>query len=290
MKTGIVLVTYNDYELTQKFIDHVKNYQNIDQIVIVDNASTDDSYSKLKKNNSSKITILKNSSNKGYASGINLGSRYLIKEHNIENIIISNSDITIEKEQDIDSLIKVLNSQRLIGITAPVIRQHDGYDKGWKITKTWQDILLNLIYIHRFINRKFVGYPQKYYENKKKVLVERVSGCFFVIKAKALQKINFMDEGTFLYYEENILATKLKKQGYQTILLNDIQVFHDHSVMIDKSINRLRKYKILKQSQLYFEKNYNNASKFDIIMLQVTSKLTYLIYYFITWTKGEFKK
>lgn len=290
MKTGIVLVNYNDYKLTQKFIDQIIYYKNIDQIVVVDNASTDDSYIQLKKNKDSKITILKNNSNKGYASGINLGSRYLIDKFDIQNIIVSNSDIKIEKEEDIDSLVSILNSQRLIGITAPIIRQHDGYDKGSKITKTWQDILLNIIYFHKFFNKWFVLYPQKYYQNKKIVPVERVSGCFFVIKAKALQKIKYLDEGTFLYYEENILATKLKKLGYKTLILNDISVFHDHSVMIDKSINRLNKYKILKQSQMYFEKKYNNASKFDIILLNMTSKMTYYIYYFIFMLKGGFKK
>ena len=49
MKTGLVLVNYNDYETINKFIDNVKNFGIIDTIVIVDNASTDDSYQKIKK-------------------------------------------------------------------------------------------------------------------------------------------------------------------------------------------------------------------------------------------------
>lgn len=290
VKTGIVLVNYNDYNTTQKFINQIINYKNIDQIVVVDNASTDDSYKKLQQIKHKKIVVLKNDSNKGYASGINLGSKYLIKKYKKCYIIVSNSDIEINREKDIDELIKVMKSDLSIAVVAPVIRQHIGDDKGWKITKPWQDILLNLIYVHRYFNKKFIAYSDKYYHNKKLVEVERVSGCFFIIQSEILEKIRYMDENTFLYYEENILATKLKRNHYRTILVQDIEVFHNHSVTIDKSINSLNKYKILKQSQLYFEKNYNNASKFDIIMLQVTSRVTYFIYYLVAWIKGGFKR
>lgn len=290
MKTGLVLVNYNDYSTTKNFIDQIIDYKIIDVVVIVDNASTDDSYEKLSQIENKKIILLKNTSNKGYSSGINLGSKYLIQKYGACNIIVSNADIEIEKEEDIQNLLSVLNSKKKIAVVAPVIRQHDGYDKGWKITKTWQDILLNLIYIHRFLKPKLEGYKEQHYQNKRIVEVERVSGCFFLIKSTVLEEIHFMDEGTFLYYEENILAKKLKLKQYKTILVNDIEVFHNHSVTIDKSINRLNKYKILKKSQLYFEKNYNNASKFDIMMLQVTNKITYLIYYLITWLRGGTKK
>ena len=67
MKTGLVLVNYNDYETINKFIDNVKNFGIIDTIVIVDNASTDDSCQKIKKITNEKIILLKNESNLGYA-------------------------------------------------------------------------------------------------------------------------------------------------------------------------------------------------------------------------------
>ena len=48
-------------------------------------------------------------------------------------------------------------------------------------------------------------------------------------------------------------------------------------LMIDKNINKLKKYKILKKSQMYFQKKYNNANILEQILLFTTSKITLLL-------------
>ena len=45
MKTGIVVLNYNDAEETVKFVNDINNYDVVNQIVVVDNGSTDDSLS-----------------------------------------------------------------------------------------------------------------------------------------------------------------------------------------------------------------------------------------------------
>ena len=47
LKTGLVVLNYNDYKTTIKLIKMIKNYKSIDLIVIVDNCSTDKSYKKI---------------------------------------------------------------------------------------------------------------------------------------------------------------------------------------------------------------------------------------------------
>lgn len=284
MKTGLVLVNYNDYETINKFIDNVKNFGIIDTIVIVDNASTDDSCKKIKKITNEKIVLLKNESNLGYASGINVGSRYLIKKFGKCNIIVSNADIEIYSEDDIKKLLKDLNKSKSTAVCAPIIKQHDGYDKGWKIPTPKKDAILNIVYIHRFLRPKLLGYSENYY-NKELVNVEQVSGCFFLIKSEALEMIDYLDEGTFLYYEENIMGTKLKNKNLKTIIDTKVEVFHNHSITIDKSVKKINKYKILKKSQLYFHKKYNDANLFDIILLTLTNKLTLFILYIVYFIK-----
>ena len=39
MKTGYLIVNYNDYESTKKLIDNIKDYKSIDKILVVDNKS-----------------------------------------------------------------------------------------------------------------------------------------------------------------------------------------------------------------------------------------------------------
>ena len=272
MKTGFVIVNFNDYETTEKIIKNIYSYNIIDEIVIVDNCSTDDSYLHLLKLNDDKISIIKSDKNKGYASGMNIGAKYLIKKYGQCNIIFSNADIIIHSEEDIKNLIVTLNKDTTYGIVAPTIEERTGLNRGWKIPNPWQDSILNLAYIHRYLRPKMLFYDETYYNGL--VSVEVVSGCFFCMRSDVLQKVNFFDENTFLYYEENIIAKKLKQVGYKIMLHSDIFVFHNHSVTIDKSIHSIKKFKILKQSQIYFQKMYNNANSFQIFLLHLTNKIT----------------
>ena len=70
-KIGIVILNYNDYEETSNFIEQIKGYKVLDEIVIVDNSSTDNSFNKLRKLKDKKISVIKTDGNNGYASGNN---------------------------------------------------------------------------------------------------------------------------------------------------------------------------------------------------------------------------
>ena len=42
MKTGLIIIHYNDYESVKKLIDNVKDYKVLDKIIIYDNHSKED--------------------------------------------------------------------------------------------------------------------------------------------------------------------------------------------------------------------------------------------------------
>lgn len=282
MKTGMVIVHYNDYDSLHHLIENVKNYSVISKIIIVDNNSSDEIKVKLKQLSYKKVKIIENKENFGFAKAINIGSRDLIKELGPCNIIISNADVIIEKEQDIKDLIKELN-KRTIGIVAPTIIEGTYLNRGWKNPSPFLDSMLNLVYIHRFFRKKYVFYDEKHYENKTSI-VEVVSGCFFIVKSSNLEKINFLDENTFLYYEENILAKKMKVQKLYLLVCNDISIVHNHSVSIDKNINKIKKLKLQKKSQYYFQTTYQHANIIEKFLLKSTafiSRMILTVVYFV---------
>ena len=85
--------------------------------------------------------------------------------------------------------------------------------------------------------------------------VEVVSGCFFGIKDSSLESVGDFDEGTFLYFEENILGYKLKNKNIKTYVDDRVSVIHNLSVSVDKNVKKYKKYKILMNSLFYYEKN-----------------------------------
>ena len=99
-KIGIVLLNYNDFESVFDFIRFVEPYSNIIELALVDNNSTDGSYEKFLEFNKKWIHVIKAQSNNGYASGNNLGLRYLaLNFPNIKVLCISNPDVIHPGEQ-----------------------------------------------------------------------------------------------------------------------------------------------------------------------------------------------
>ena len=276
MKNCFVILNYNDYETTIKLVNNIKNYNIVDEIVIVDNNSTDSSFEHLKLLMNEKIIVLKNSCNKGYSSGNNLGCKYLIEKYEKCNIFISNPDIIIKDEQ---ILIDLLDTFKLdVGIVSPLILENNKYNRGWKLPTPFVDALMNIPIIHNKVREKNLLYSEERY-NKDIVDVEVVSGCFFLIRSDVLKKVNFFDENVFLYYEENILGKKLKDLNIRSVVNTKVEVIHNHSISIDKNVKKLNKIKILKKSQMYFEKHYNKANIFERILLYITSKIALIIYF-----------
>ena len=68
-----------------------------------------------------------------------------------------------------------------------------------------------------------------------------------IIKSTILEEIDFLDENVFLYFEENILSQKLNKLNLEIRVNNEVVIIHNHSVTIDKNINRKRKLGILRK-------------------------------------------
>ena len=271
---GMVIVNYNDYETTKRLLDNVKNYKVLKEIVVVDNKSTDDSLINLKKIENKKITIIDSGNNKGYSYALNVGCKYLIEKYKSLNIVISNSDIIIDSEEDIKELNGYIKGKTVI--VGPTILQGNDLNRGFKIPTPWQDIKQNIVFFGKKVLTNELSYPDNYYY-KDISKVDTVSGCFFMISSKHLEEMGYFDENVFLYYEENIMGVKTKKLGKNIIVCNNVDVIHDHSVSIDKSLKRIKKYDILKTSQEYFEKKYNNINKLELTILKIARYITRLL-------------
>lgn len=270
----MVIVNYNDYETTKRLLDNVKDYKVLKEIVVVDNKSTDNSLEELRKLKNKKITIIDSGKNKGYSYALNVGCKYLIDKYKSLNIVISNSDIIIESELDIKDLNSYISTKNVI--VGPTIIQGNDLNRGFKIPSPWQDIKQNIVFFGKRVLAKELSYPDNYY-HKDISKVDTVSGCFFMISSKHLEDMGYFDENVFLYYEENIMGIKTKKLGKNIIVCNNVDVIHDHSVSIDKSLKRIKKYDILKTSQEYFEKTYNGANKIELFFLKVFRYLTRIL-------------
>lgn len=286
-KLGMVIINYNDYKTTSFLLDSIKDYKCLDLIVVVDNKSTDDSFKHLKKYENNKIKIIETEENKGYASGLNAGAKEVIKKLKNCNIIFSNSDVIINKEEDLEKLSKDIGKHS-IAVVGPTIVENRSLNRGWMLPTIKDEIKFNLPLVSRKY-RKEILYDDEHY-NEDLSIVGVVSGCFFCVSGKVLEEVDYFDEATFLYYEEQILSKKLEEKDYQVAVDNNVVIIHNHSVTIDKNINKINKYKELKKSQRYFVKEYLEATDKELKWLDFTNRLSLVILYIRCFFKGGLKK
>lgn len=280
MKTGIVILNYNDYENTIKMIEKIKDFTNLSKIVVVDNGSSDDSVEHLKPFESNKIIILEAKDNKGYANGNNIGLKYLENNTHCEYVIISNPDVIVE-ESVITELEKDMINHPEISFLGPKILEQGKIYKGWKLPTYGSELLSNINYFSRY-SRKLLRYPESYYLEHLNV-VDVIHGCFFMARLADFKKIHYFDSNTFLYYEENIIGHKCLEKGLQTDVDVSLSVIHELSKSVDKSIHKIKKYVLLKKSMFYYEKEYNHLNIIGYLLLKITYYISLVITCLTFW-------
>lgn len=98
MQLSCVILNYNDAETTEKLVKQLADYDVLHQIIVVDNASTDDSLERLRKlesdanaSQSGKVRVISADHNGGYGSGNNLGVRYAAEQGGATHVLIGES-------------------------------------------------------------------------------------------------------------------------------------------------------------------------------------------------------
>lgn len=256
-RIDLIVLNYNDYKTTSKFLEKIKDYKTIDHIVVVDNNSSDDSYELLLKYKSDKIHIIKSEKNGGYSYGNNYGIKYAMKEFNTEYIIISNPDVFFE-EKVVDDMKKMYDKEERVAIVAPTMLINGELKwTSWKLPKFKDDLISLSDMLKRWLGDKTL-YPKEHF-NGEYSFVDVLPGSLFMIPANVMKKIGFFDEDVFLYCEEKMLSKRLLDRGYKNIILNNITYDHQHSVSIGKNINNsIKIYKLMADSTYIYNVKYNN--------------------------------
>ena len=65
MKVGVVILNYNSWEMSANLAKKMSSFSVIDEVVIVDNSSTDDSFERLQALKHSKIEVVESEKNGG---------------------------------------------------------------------------------------------------------------------------------------------------------------------------------------------------------------------------------
>lgn len=281
-KIGLVVLNYNDYQTTLQFLNLTENISLIGHIVVVDNHSTDNSFEILKRREDSKITVISTERNAGYAAGNNVGISELRKKISPTYIIIANPDVTFDEEFIMETLTCFYQKKDAAAVSGVMISNANFNNPkiAWKRPAYTDLILSNLLILRRIIGDR-TNYGNEYLKSERFVKVDAIPGSLFIVKNEDLQRVEDLDEDTFLYEEENILSYRLYDIGKAIYLASNVTYHHNHSISINKSIPNVgKRLDIDFESRMIYADKYLKISKIKRMFLKLTyriGKFNYLI-------------
>lgn len=247
-KTSIVILTYNHLEDTIACIESIYKYteKGTYEIIIVDNASTDETRTWLKEQKN--IKVIYNDQNMGFPKGCNQGIEIADSEN---DILLLNND-TVVTENWLKNLKICLYSDSKIGAVGSVCN-HDENKQG--VDFTYQDMEQMQI----LARKNNISDPNRWEE--KVFLI----GFCLLIKREVIEKLEVLDEGyTPGYIEDNDFSLRILTLGYRLFLCHDSFIHHHLGTSFRKNLDEF--YKILNKNRVYFkQKWYFETPEFDAL-------------------------
>lgn len=264
---GIVILNYNDCENTKMLSKRLLMYLSIDFIVVVDNASKDNSYEVLRELECDRLTVIRSDSNKGYSAGNNIGIRYL-NEKGISIIGIANTDVKFD-----ENLIKQIKVDFALHPECAIVTGVQ-FDNNCHVAShpfwyeytpfKWYHMKLNTFYLVNKLRRK--SYLQGYISSKLSegnfFYVGAVEGSLFFIRMEDIVASDYLDEHIFLYCEEDVLSKKLALRNRKIGVDKTVSYIHYGASTTKKSLSSVEKKKIECRSGIYCFNTYISGNRF----------------------------
>jgi len=261
---SIITINYNGLNDTCALIESIP-FNDKMEVIVVDNASTNDEVSKINQR-FPYVKTIKSDKNLGFAGGNNLG----IKAAKGKYLFIINND-TIFKDFNVQPLIGRLESSKTIGIVCPKIRfawsnnpiQFAGYTPLSGIT----------------VRNQAIGFGEEDYGQYEKAHpTPYAHGAAMLIKREAIEKVGLMPECYFLYYEELDWSMMFARAGYEIWYEPASTIYHKESQSTGQN-SPLRTYYITRNRLLLVKRNWSGLTKY----------LSYIYLIAIVGTRDFFK-
>ncbi len=216
----IVVVNWNGKQVTLDCLASLRaiSYRN-KEIVLVDNASTDDSVQAI-ANLHPGLTILRMKQNLRFAGGNNAGIGYAL-DHGADMVLLLNNDTVVDVDFLSPMVTRMCNDDRC-GMVVPKILYFDRPDTIWfagGIISMWTGTMK-----HVGIREKDRG------QHDTAGTTAYATGCCVLTRKDAVEKVGTLDESYHMYTEDADWSLRMRRAGYTIAYEPQARVWHKLSV------------------------------------------------------------
>lgn len=259
MDVSIIILNYNTWKVTDECIKSVTKYTKkvSFEIILVDNGS-EEKFKCQSANRRTKVKIIRNSRNLGFAGGNNCG----LKVAKGRYVLLLNSD-TLFIQDSISKMVAWMDKRSDVGIATPALFNSDmslqgsgGYFPNLVRVFSWmtiQDIPGVDLIIKPFqpMHRKSFYKGSGFFASTREL--DWITGAFFLIRREVIDEVGLLDEDYFMYVEELDYCYRAKAKGWKVYYVADWGVIHLGGASATSRFTVLESYKSMK---LFYKKHY----------------------------------
>jgi len=257
-----VILNWNGQALLEKFLPGVikSQYNNL-QLIVGDNASTDNSV-EFVKTNYPQIRLIVNDHNYGFAEGY----RKILEQVEADYYILLNSDVEVPPNW-IQPVIDLMQSDPTIAVAQPKIK--------WQKKKTefeYAGAAGGFLDLHGYPfcrGRLFDTVESDHGQYNDTMEIFWASGAALFIKSKQWKEVGGLDPDFFAHMEEIDLCWRLKNLGYKIVYCPDAEVYHVGGGTLDAN-NPYKTYLNFRNNLIILQKNLPLSDAYFRIFIRMS--------------------
>lgn len=265
-KVFVIIVTYNGKQWYDRCFNSLRKSVISLQIIVVDNASTDDTVSYIKEH-FPEVNLIESKVNLGFGQGNNKGMRYAL-DNGADYVFLLNQDAWIEPNT-IANLVEIHKKQPEYGILSPMHlnAEKTAIEKG----------LIGFLTYHEHINLELIS--DFYIGLKKEVYdVREVNAAAWLLPLHTLNTVGGFDPIFFHYGEDDNYMSRVLFHGLKMGIVPSVTICHDterHLERTKKQICSFDKWLLQRSTDLRFPDSHIYVMIKEYVKLAMLKSLTF---------------
>ncbi len=225
MDVSIIIVNWNTRQVLRNCLESV--YAQTDElgfeVIVVDNGSADGSC-RMVRREFPQAVLIENRQNKGFAAANNQGIRIAKGRY----VLLLNSD-TLILGRTIAKVVSFADENPEAAIVGCRVLNPDRTPQPTSFMfPSIVNMMLSSSYLYKLLpeSRFFGRERMRWCSNKRVRDVEVVTGCFMLVRQRAIEEVGLMDEAFFMYGEETDWSWRFKQAGWKVVFAPVGQVIH----------------------------------------------------------------
>ena len=260
MDLSVVIVNYQTFELTKNTINSIFEYDYPFEleVIVVDNASSDDSLSRLQDYFGDRVRFIASAENNGFAAGNNQALRVVEASY----VLLLNSD-TIVWENTLESIYNYMEDHKDVGACGcRVLLENGELDKACK--RSFPNVKNSFFRLfHIPTNSADDNYNLDNLPDDEIYEIDCLTGAFMFMRKEALDTAGLLDETFFMYGEDIDLCYRIKNSGWKIIYYGESKITHLKGASSKKQKSKLI-YEFYRAMYIYYKKHHAEESSFIV--------------------------